>query len=850
MSAPNEKRSSAKRTSTPPVAAAENQATTIILPLITLRGIVVMPYSNVQILAAREQSIQACSLALAQQQNLAVFCQLNDSDEHPTAQDLLPVGVMCSVLEGDFKDPDTYRCIIRGFHRLKLLRIIDDPQTAYRQAEVEIIPDVLATTPQEEQEWEHYLHALQACLLSAIDNSAQAVTKFIDKTVPPDALESIKHEKSLTFLTDMLTQVMALDNTDKRLLLADPNPVSRARVLISFLSGYSYREELIDKIRREAKLSMERNQRDYYLQEQLKAIKRELKVDYDEDADVEEYRRKLVALKAPEAVKNKLTKEINKLSIMSINSAENIMVRNYIDTLLSIPWEQSSEVNQDVLKAKESLDADHYGLDKVKERILEYLAVQARSEELHGPIICLMGPPGIGKTSLGASIAKATGRKYVRVALGGLHDEAEVRGHRRTYIGSLPGRIMQNLIKVGVNNPLFVLDEIDKVSSDSVRGDPAAALLEVLDPEQNKSFTDNYVELEYDLSKVMFVATANSYNIPGPLLDRMEIIDLSSYTEDEKFNIARKYLVPKQLRVNALNEDELEIGDEALRELIRYYTHEAGVRGLERLINELCRKVVKERLMKEAQLDKEGKKLRKRKSVLTVKTIGKLLGPRRYDFTSKLEDNKVGLVNGLAWTSLGGDILQLEAVALEGNGKHQLTGKLGEVMKESISAAITVVRKRAAALHLAATFHEKCDLHIHVPEGATPKEGPSAGIGMVTAIVSALTGNPVRADVAMTGEITLRGDVLPIGGLKEKLLAALRGGIKQVLIPADNEKDLWDIPDNVKHGLKIIPVKRIDEVLERALEHDPYSFMPTTIWAENKVQKASDEVHNNALSNC
>ncbi len=821
-----------------------------VLPLITLRGIIVTPYSNVQILAAREQSIAACAYALDRKQSLAVFCQLNDADEHPDFESLLNIGVICKVREGAYKDPDSYRCVICGFDRIRLVRVIDSKDKNYREAEVELIPAWQPAGAEDQRRLKHYLDALQASLLNAMKNSRQAVRPLIDKSVPKEVLTSIEQENSLLVLTDVLTQILQLDMVDKRLLLCENNPLERAKVLISLLNGYSYREELNERICREAKISMERNQREYYLNEQLKAIKHELKVDYDEDADIEEYRQKLKALKAPAAVRNKIDKEISKLAIMSINSSENIMVRNYIDTLLSIPWEVGSEVNKDLLKAQRSLDADHYGLEKVKDRILEYLAVQARADNLHGPIICLMGPPGIGKTSLGASIAKATGRKYVRVSLGGLHDEAEIRGHRRTYIGSLPGRIMQNLIKAGVNNPLFVLDEIDKIGSDGVHGDPSAALLEVLDPEQNKSFADNYVELEYDLSKVMFVATANSYNIPGPLLDRMEVIDLSTYTEEEKFNIAKKYLLPKQLRANALTEAEFALADEALTELIRYYTHEAGVRGLERLINELCRKTVKDKILKEARLKAAGKKVQQRRTVLTVKQVGKLLGPRRYDFTSKLEENKVGLVNGLAWTSLGGDILQLEAVANEGTGKHQLTGKLGEVMKESISAAITVVRKRAGMLHLKQNFYEKCDLHIHVPEGATPKEGPSAGIGMVTAVVSALTGNPVRADVAMTGEITLRGDVLPIGGLKEKLLAALRGGIKLVLIPKENEKDLWDIPQNVKKGLEIVPVSHIDEVLSRALVNDPTSFMPQSPWAQGVLAEEQGAGHGSAVSNC
>ena len=542
-----------------------------------------------------------------------------------------------------------------------------------------------------------------------------------------------------------------------------------------------------------------------------------------EDDDVQAFMTRNEELKAPEYVHKRIEREIRKLNSMSINSSEYSVVRNYIDCLLSLPWFDCSEVNHDLKKAKEVLDRDHYGLTKVKDKILEYLAVQSRADRLHGPIICLMGPPGIGKTSLGKSIAEATGRKFVRVALGGVNDEAEIRGHRRTYIGALPGRIISNMAKVGVNNPLFLLDEIDKVVS-SVHGDPSAALLEVLDPEQNSTFEDNYVEIDYDLSNVMFVTTANSYNIPGPLLDRMEIIDLSSYTEDEKFHIAKEHLFPKQLRLANVGEKEITIADDVLLHLIRYYTHEAGVRELERTLTEIIRKTIKDLMI-------ENPKAKKLKAThVTIEDIHRMLGPEKYDFTSKLKESKVGIVNGLSWSTLGGDILQLEAVANEGKGKHQLTGKLGDVMKESISTAITVVRTLSKDLHLNQDFFETCDLHVHVPEGAVPKDGPSAGVGMVTAVVSALTGNPVRSDVAMTGEITLRGDVLPIGGLKEKLLAAMRGGIKTVMIPKENEKDLWDIPPVVQEKMTIKPVSRIEDVLKTALEHDPYTFMPTTSW--------------------
>lgn len=824
----------------------EKQDLEQVLPMISLRGIIVTPHSNVQILAAREQSIQACMSAQESKQSLAVFCQNDDNEELPGKDGLQPIGLICKVSNGDYKDPDTYKCVIRGFARCELISIEKRSDSVIRYAKIRrcVEPKI------DPVKAAHYVDALQASLLNAVKNSEAAVKGIIEKSVPNELVEDLKKEQRLNILTDVLAQILSFENADKRQLLNTIDPLQRAQILISLLNGYSYRRELEEHIKLEARRSMDQNQREYFLNEQLKAIRRELKLEGDDLSEVNEYRRKLKDFKAPQAVLTRLDKEIAKLASMSSSSSESIVVRNYIDSLFNIPWEVSSEVNKDLKKAQETLDAEHFGLEKVKDRILEYLAVQARSNEIHGPILCLMGPPGIGKTSLGASVAKATGRKYVRVSLGGLHDESEIRGHRRTYIGAMPGRIIQNLVKAGVNNPLFVLDEIDKIGRDGLHGDPADALLEVLDPEQNRSFNDNYVDLDFDLSNVLFIATANSYNIPEPLLDRMEVIDLSSYTEDEKFNIAKQYLLPKQLRLNALTAAEFALTDEAIMELIRYYTHEAGVRGLERLINELCRKVVKDKMLKASELEAQGKKPRARRTTVDVKQVGKLLGPRRYDFTSKLEENKVGLVNGLAWTSLGGDILQLEAVANEGSGKHQLTGKLGEVMKESISAAITLVRKRSGMLHLDQSFYEKCDLHIHVPEGATPKEGPSAGVGMVTAVVSALTGNPVRADVAMTGEITLRGDVLPIGGLKEKLLAALRGGIKTVLIPKDNVKDLWDIPEKVKNGLKIVPVKRIDEVLETALELDPCSFVPTTPWASKPKSSEEDSSKGSSVSNC
>lgn len=802
------------------------------LPLITLRGLTVLPHATVQIIAGREKSIQALHVAeQSDSKQIAVFSQLDDSDENPEKKSIQQYGTLCTVLSIQTKNDKNLSCFIKGNERIKLVEILDD-DIKYRKVNFKIVEDDVV----KKKDAKEYIESLRASLDGAIERSEEAVSGIIDNSVSKEAVARIKKEDDLNVLTDLLTQILVMDPSDKRMILETLDPIERANILICRLNNYSYKAEVLQKIVDNARASMDKHQKEYFLSEQLKAIKKELSLDHDTQSDIEEYKTRLNEEKLPEPVKKRLKNEIGKLNV-NIHNSENSIIRNYIETLFNIPWYKKSEINRDLSKAKEVLEHDHYGLEKVKDRILEYLAVQSRQEKLHGPIMCLMGPPGIGKTSLGASIAKATGRTYVRIALGGLHDEAEIRGHRRTYIGAMPGKIIQQLIKCGVNNPLLLLDEIDKVSV-SNHGDPASALLEVLDPEQNKNFTDNYVDLDYDLSNVMFIATANTYRIEKPLLDRMEIIDLSSYTEDEKFHIAKEHLVVKQMKENNIAPDELEIKDTALRELITYYTHEAGVRGLERLINELCRKSVKELLL--------SKRKTKKKMIIDVKAVHSHLGPRRYDFTSKLADNKVGIVNGLAWTSLGGDILQVEAVANEGTGKHQLTGKLGEVMKESISAAMTVVRSRATDLKLDPDFFSKCDLHVHVPEGATPKEGPSAGIGMVTAIVSAITGNEVRSDVAMTGEITLRGDVLPIGGLKEKLLAALRGGIKTALIPFENEKDLYEIPKKVKDKLEIVPVKRIDEVLKRAMVNDPFKFEPKTCFAQKKKSSSKTTTRSKA----
>jgi ATP-dependent Lon protease len=599
--------------------------------------------------------------------------------------------------------------------------------------------------------------------------------------------------------------------SDKQQLLETLEVGQRLELLIGLVDGEIDVQQIEKRIRGRVKSQMEKSQREYYLNEQMKAIQKELGELDDSPNEIEELTRKVAEAGMPKAVEAKAKAELNKLRQMSPMSAEATVVRNYVDWLVSVPWKKRSKVRKDLKAAQEVLDADHYGLEKVKERILEYLAVQSRVKQMKGPILCLVGPPGVGKTSLGQSIAKATNRKFVRMSLGGVRDEAEIRGHRRTYIGSMPGRIVQNLAKAGSKNPLFVLDEIDKMSMD-FRGDPSSALLEVLDPEQNNAFNDHYLEVDLDLSEVMFVATANSLNIPGPLLDRMEVIRIPGYTEDEKLNIAQRYLLPKQLKANGLKPGELKVSEAAVRDIVRYYTRESGVRNLEREISKICRKVVKELALAGPRKSGKAKAVQ-----VTPKNLDKYLGVQRYDFGRAEEQSEVGLVTGLAWTEVGGDLLQIEATLVPGKGQLILTGQLGDVMQESVKAAYSVVRSRTERLGLDSEFHQKFDTHVHVPEGATPKDGPSAGIAMVTALVSVLSGVPVRADLAMTGEITLRGRVLPIGGLKEKLLAALRGGIRTVLIPEENRKDLADIPKNVTQGLEIIPVKWIDQVLDIAL---------------------------------
>jgi ATP-dependent Lon protease len=631
----------------------------------------------------------------------------------------------------------------------------------------------------------------------------------LNKKIPPEVLTSLSGIESASRLSDTIAAHLPLKLEQKQQILENFDVPSRLEQLLGLLETEIDILQVEKRIRGRVKRQMEKSQREYYLNEQVKAIQKELG-ETEEGADIDELEKKIKAAHMPKEARAKAEAELKKLKLMSPMSAEATVVRNYIDTIVALPWKKKTKVSSDLANAEKVLDADHYGLEKVKERIVEYLAVQSRVEKLKAPILCLVGPPGVGKTSLGQSIAKATNRKFVRMSLGGVRDESEIRGHRRTYIGSMPGKILQNMSKVGVRNPLFLLDEVDKMGMD-FRGDPASALLEVLDPEQNHTFQDHYVEVDFDLSDVMFVATSNSFNIPPALLDRMEVIRLAGYTEDEKVHIARQYLLPKQMKANGVKESELNIADHALRDITRYYTREAGVRGMDREIARICRKVVKAQLTRK----KEGK------VQVTIKNLDKYLGVRRYSYGIAEKANQIGQVTGLAWTEVGGELLTVEAAKLPGKGKVDTTGKLGEVMQESIKAAISVVRSRAKGLGIAEDFYEKNDLHIHLPEGATPKDGPSAGVAITTALVSVLTGIPVRCDVAMTGEITLRGEVLPIGGLKEKLLAAARGGIKTVLIPEENQKDLVEIPHEITKDLTILPVRWIDKVLETALERLP-----------------------------
>lgn len=766
-----------------------------VLPLLPLRDVVVYPQIVQPLFVGRPKSIKALETAMSTGKQVLLVAQKNPTDDDPGARDVFEIGTIASILQLIRLPDGTVKVLVEGVNRARIKSV--DYDADYFQANIAVlIPEALPAKQSE---------LLVRSLLSQFEQYVQ-----LSKKIPPEVMTSISSIDEPGRLVDTIASHMALQVQEKQNLLELVGLQARIEHLMSLIESEIDLFQVEKRIRGRVKKQMEKSQREYYLNEQMKAIQKEMGELDDSPNEAEELKQKIEAAGMPSEAKDKALSELNKLRMMSPMSSEASVVRTYIDWMVNIPWKARSKVRFDLEKAEQVLENDHYGLEEVKTRILEYLAVQKRVKKLKGPILCLVGPPGVGKTSLGESIARATNRKFVRMALGGVRDEAEIRGHRRTYIGSLPGKLLQKLAKVGVRNPLFLLDEIDKMGMDN-RGDPASALLEVLDPEQNHSFNDHYLEVDYDLSEVMFVCTSNTMNIPGPLLDRMEIIRLPGYTEDEKINIATRYLVPKQQQNNGIQPGELIIGEDTVKDLVRYYTREAGVRSLEREIAKICRKVVKEH----SSLKKP------EPVVLSSELLEKYSGVRKFDFGVAEEKNLVGQVNGLAWTQVGGELLTIEAVALEGKGKTIKTGSLGDVMQESIQAAITVVRSRASALGLKPGFHETVDLHIHVPEGATPKDGPSAGIGMCTALVSALTAIPVRADVAMTGEITLRGQVLRIGGLKEKLLAAHRGKIKTVIIPADNERDLREIPDNVKAELEIRPVRWIDQVLDIALEYLP-----------------------------
>ncbi|MBV4454922.1 ATP-dependent proteinase. Serine peptidase. MEROPS family S16 [Pseudomonas cedrina] len=768
--------------------------TTIELPLLPLRDVVVYPHMVIPLFVGREKSIEALEAAMTGDKQILLLAQRNPADDDPGEDALYRVGTVATVLQL-LKLPDgTVKVLVEGEQRGAVERFME--VDGHLRAEVALIDEVEAP----ERESEVFVRSL----LSQFEQYVQ-----LGKKVPAEVLSSLNSIDEPGRLVDTMAAHMALKIEQKQDILEIIDLPARVEHVLALLDAEIDLLQVEKRIRGRVKKQMERSQREYYLNEQMKAIQKELGDSEEGHNEIEELKKRIDAAGLPKDALAKATAELNKLKQMSPMSAEATVVRSYIDWLVQVPWKAQTKVRLDLARAEEILDADHYGLEEVKERILEYLAVQKRVKKIRGPVLCLVGPPGVGKTSLAESIASATNRKFVRMALGGVRDEAEIRGHRRTYIGSMPGRLIQKMTKVGVRNPLFLLDEIDKMGSD-MRGDPASALLEVLDPEQNHNFNDHYLEVDYDLSDVMFLCTSNSMNIPPALLDRMEVIRLPGYTEDEKINIAVKYLAPKQISANGLKKGEIEIDVEAIRDIVRYYTREAGVRGLERQIAKICRKAVKEH------------SLEKRFSVKVVAdSLEHFLGVKKFRYGLAEQQDQVGQVTGLAWTQVGGELLTIEAAVIPGKGQLIKTGSLGDVMVESITAAQTVVRSRARSLGIPLDFHEKHDTHIHMPEGATPKDGPSAGVGMCTALVSALTGIPVRADVAMTGEITLRGQVLAIGGLKEKLLAAHRGGIKTVIIPEENVRDLKEIPDNIKQDLQIKPVKWIDEVLQIALQYAP-----------------------------
>ena len=790
-----------------------------VLPVLPLRDVVVYPHMVIPLFVGRDKSMRALERAMDGERQILLVAQKSPDIDDPEIGDLHTTGTLAGVLQL-LKLPDgTVKVLVEGQSRVDVHDYVDE--SGMLSAQARVIEPVYSTNERE-------LDVVSRSLVSLFEQLVKQSRKL-----PPEILATLSGIDDPSRLADSIAAHLSVRMADKQRVLETADVGQRLELLIGLVDGEMDLQQVEKRIRGRVKSQMEKSQREYYLNEQMKAIQKELGEGEEGGNEIEELQKKIEAAGMPKAVLAKSKNEFNKLKQMSPMSAEATVVRNYLDWLVGVPWKKRSKVRKDLALAQEVLDADHFGLEKVKERILEYLAVQQRVNAMKGPILCLVGPPGVGKTSLGQSIAKATNRKFVRMSLGGVRDEAEIRGHRRTYIGSMPGRIVQNLNKTGTKNPLFVLDEIDKMSMD-FRGDPSSALLEVLDPEQNHAFNDHYLEVDLDLSEVMWIATANSLNIPGPLLDRMEVIRIPGYTEDEKLAIAQKYLLPKQLKANGLKPEELSVKEDALRDIVRYYTRESGVRNLEREISKICRKVVKEITLSasaKAKKQAKGKVAAKSATVKSVVVAGKakvesanldhFLGVRRFDFGRAELQNEVGLVTGLAWTSVGGDLLSIESSVLPGKGRLVHTGQLGDVMKESIQAALSVVRARASSLGIDPDFHQSLDIHIHVPEGATPKDGPSAGIAMCTALVSTLTHIPVRSEVAMTGEITLRGRVLPIGGLKEKLLAAHRGGITTVIIPEENRKDLADIPDNITGSLEIIPVKWIDEVLNIALERPP-----------------------------
>ena len=776
--------------STTPLTTDEN----VELPLLPLRDVVVFPHMVIPLFVGRPKSIKALEVAMEAGKGILLVAQKSAVKDEPEAEDLYSIGCVANILQM-LKLPDgTVKVLVEGMQRAYVDAIESRDEMFFATARPVPAKDSI----------DHEVEALRRAVISQFDQYVK-----LNKKIPPEILTSIASIEEAGRLADTIAAHLPLKLEQKQDVLEMFEIRPRIERLLSQLETEIDILQVEKRIRGRVKRQMEKSQREYYLNEQVKAIQKELG-EGEEGADYDELEKKAKAAGMSKEGMAKVQSELKKLKLMSPMSAEATVVRNFIETLINLPWRKKTRISKDLAEAGKVLDKDHWGLEKVKERIIEYLAVQQRVDKLKAPILCLVGPPGVGKTSLGQSIATATGRKFVRMSLGGVRDEAEIRGHRRTYIGSMPGKILQNMAKVAVKNPLFLLDEVDKMGQD-FRGDPSSALLEVLDPEQNSTFVDHYIEVEYDLSEVMFVATANTMNIPAPLLDRMEVIRLSGYTEDEKINIAMRYLLPKQMKTNGLKKTELTVAESALRDIVRYYTREAGVRSLERDISKICRKVVKTLLLKKSQ----------QRIAVTARNLDKFLGVRRYNFGMAERENQIGQVTGLAWTEVGGELLTIESVALPGKGKTITTGKLGEVMQESIQAALSVVRKRSRSLGIADDFYQKSDIHIHLPEGAIPKDGPSAGIGICTALVSVLTGIPVRCDVAMTGEITLRGEVLPIGGLKEKLLAAVRGGLGRVLIPEENVRDLAEIPDNIKNKLEIIPVKWIDQVLELALERLP-----------------------------